>query len=90
MPWKEVSLMGQRRELMELATRPGANRRELARRWGIAPKTLYKWLERYAGAGEAGLADQSRRPDTSPLRTAPALERRVLEMRDAYPYWGAR
>jgi transposase-like protein len=46
MPWKEVSLMDQRRELMVLASQPGANRRELARRYGISAKTLYKWLHR--------------------------------------------
>ena len=90
MPWKEVSLMDQRRELVMLASQPGANRRELARRWGIAPKTLYKWLSRYAESGEDGLTDQCRRPAASPLRTAPELERQVLALRDEHPYWGAR
>lgn len=90
MPWKEVSLMDQRRELMLLASEPGANRRELARRWGISAKTLYKWLERYAQEGVEGLADQSRRPTSNPRRTEAQIEQQVLAVRDAHPYWGAR
>jgi len=90
MPWKEVSLMDQRQELMNLASQPGANRRELARRWGVSPKTLYKWLHRYERDGLAALADQSRRPASSPLRTSSELEQQVLALRDAHPYWGAR
>lgn len=90
MPWKEVLVMDQRRELMELASRPGANRRELAKRWGIAPKTLYKWLDRYKEQGEAGLADRSRRPDSSPKRLASDLEQQVLALQRENPYWGAR
>jgi transposase InsO family protein len=90
MPWKEVSLMDQRRELMVLASQPGANRRELARRYGISAKTLYKWLQRYDAQGYDGLADQSRRPESSPLRTGSEIEQRILALRDAHPYWGAR
>lgn len=90
MPWKDVSLMDQRREVMMLASHPEANRRELARRYGISAKTLYKWLLRYDAQGEDGLIDQSRCPVSQPLRTASAVEQQVLALRDAYPYWGAR
>ena len=90
MPWKEVSLMSQREELMVLANQPGANRRELARRWGVSAKTLYKWLKRYDHKGMDGLADQSKRPSCSPFKTDEKLERRILDLRDAHPYWGAR
>lgn len=90
MPWKELSLMDQRRELVALASQPGANRRELARRYGIAAKTLYKWLQRYEDQGVDGLADQSRRPDQHPRHTTGEVEQQVLALRDTYPYWGAR
>ena len=71
MPWREVSVMDQRREFVELAMQEGANRRELCRRFGIHPDTGYKWLGRFAAAGE--LADRSRRPHASPRRTDVAL-----------------
>lgn len=90
MPWKDVSLMNQRKELVLLALSEGVNRRELARRAGIAPKTLYKWLERYQELGEPGLQDVCRRPHHSPQRTRSELEQRVLELRDAHPAWGGR
>lgn len=90
MPWKGVSLMDQRREVMTLASQPGVNRRELARRYGISAKTLYKWLGRFEEQDLQPLADRSRRPALSPRRTAQALEEQVLALREAHPYWGAR
>jgi transposase-like protein len=41
MPWREVSVMEQRREFVRLAMQEGANRRELCRRFGIHPETGY-------------------------------------------------
>ncbi|MGZ5903138.1 MAG: IS481 family transposase [Reyranella sp.] len=89
MPWREVSVMDERREFVRLAMQPDANRRELCRRFGIHPDTGYKWLERWA-AGDANLVDRSRRPHTSPGRTDAAREEQVLAVRDAHPAWGAR
>jgi transposase InsO family protein len=88
MPWREVSIMDQRREFVRLATREGTNRRELCRRFGIHPDTGYKWLGRWAANEE--LADRSRRPHTSPKRTNAEIETRILAVRDAHPAWGAR
>jgi transposase InsO family protein len=89
MPWNEVSVMDQRREFVRLALVEGANRRELCRRFGISAGTGYKWLQR-SDAGEVGLADRSRRPLTSPKRSAANVEAAVLAIRDAHPAWGAR
>jgi transposase InsO family protein len=88
MPWREVSIMDERREFVRLAMLEGANRRELCRRFGIHPDTGYKWLGRWTA--DEGLADRSRRPHASPGRTEAALEERVLALRDAHPAWGAR
>jgi len=88
MPWREVSVMDQRREFVELAMQEGANRRELCRRFGIHPDTGYKWLGRWAADGE--LADRSRRPHASPRRTDETIEARIVAVRDAHPAWGAR
>ena len=89
MPWREVSKMEERREFVRLAMQEGANRRELCRRFGIHPQTGYKWLARW-GAEAGALADRSRRPHTSPMRTPAALEAQVLAVRDCHPAWGAR
>lgn len=88
MPWQEVSVMSSRKEFVTLARLEGANVRALCRRFGISPKTGYKLLARHAEAGDAGLEDRPRRPNTSPGRTPAAAL--LLEARDAHPAWGAR
>lgn len=89
MPWREVSVMDERREFVRLAMQEGTNRRELCRRFRISPQTGYKWLGRWT-SGEEGLADRSRRPLSSPARSEAESEARVLRARDAHPAWGAR
>jgi transposase InsO family protein len=90
MPWKESSAMSNRREFVLLALQPHSNVRELCRRFGVSPKTGYKWISRYQRQGETGLAEQSRRPHHSPARSATSLEQEVLALHRAYPPWGAR
>lgn len=89
MPWREVSVMGERREFVRLAMQEGANRRELCQRFEIHPDTGYKWLARWA-AGDRELGDASRRPHSSPQRSEAAMEAHVLRVRDGHPAWGAR
>ncbi len=90
MPWKEVSIMSQRREFVALAQQESANRRALCRAFGISPTTGYRWLRRYQAHGPAGLQERSRKPPRSPPRTASAIEQRVLQLRAAHPAWGGR
>lgn len=90
MPWNEVSAMSLRLEFVTLASAEGANVRELCRRFRVSPKTGYKWLARHADGGPAALADRPRQPLASPARTAPAVERAVLELRERHPTWGGR
>ena len=88
MPWREVSVMDQRREFVRLAMQEGANRRELCRRFDVHPGTGYKWLARWQA--DQDIDDRSRRPHSSPGQTDCELEARILAVRDAHPAWGAR
>lgn len=90
MPWKQVTLMSQRKEFVKLAMTEGANRARLCKRFGISRKTGYKWLARYWREGDPGLADRSRRPRSSPGMTPSALVEAVLRLREAHPAWGGR
>ncbi len=90
MPWKVRQVMSLRKDFIQLAAQPDSNIRELCRRFGISPKTGYKWLGRFAEQGEAGLLDRSRRPRKSPARTSPEQEALVVEMRDRHRAWGGR
>ena len=47
----------------------------------VSPRTVYKWLQRFADGGWAALADRSSRPHRSPTATKPALVERVLRLR---------
>jgi len=90
MPWQECTTMSIRREFVRLAEQPQSNVRELCRRYGISPKTAYKWLQRHREHGEAGLQERSRRPLHSPGRSDPQLEQAVVQLHQRFPYWGAR
>jgi transposase InsO family protein len=90
MPFREKTRMSECVEFVTLARQDGANIRELCRRFEISAKTGYKWLARWDQDGDAGLAERSRRPQTSPTRTATALEERVVVLRHAHPTWGGR
>jgi transposase InsO family protein len=90
MVWKVSDIMSQRREFVTLALHRDANKSELCRRFGITPKTGYKWIGRYREQGEAGLADRSRRPQNSPRRTSARMEEKVVSLRRARQAWGGR
>src|SRR5258708_32268735 len=89
MPWREVTGGALRKEFVLLAMQAGSNRRELGRRFGIGPKTGYKWLLRYTQAGASGLEDRSKRPRRSPARTATEVEQAVVRLRhESRNSWG--
>jgi transposase-like protein len=83
--------MDTKREFVELALQEGANRRELCGRFGIRPKTGYALLKRHALQGlTQACTPRSTRPLNSPTRSADALERAVIELRQEHPSWGGR
>lgn len=88
MPWKE-SVMQQRFDVIsELLA--GAHVTALARKYGVSRKTIYKWRDRHAAEGLAGLANRSRRPQRCPNQTAQATAEQVVALRKQYPHWGSR
>lgn len=84
--------MSLRQEFVELARQEGANVRALCRDFGISPKTAYKWINRFqvSDGDVASLADRSRRPLNSPLRSGDAAQQAVVALRQAHPAWGGR
>lgn len=90
MTWQVQSVESCRAEFVWLAQSGTLSFRELCRRYGISPKTGYKWLERAAQGGDDWMVDRSRRPHTCPGQTAPELEARVVALRQQHPSWGGR
>jgi transposase InsO family protein len=90
MPWEERSQMSERLEFVQMARKGSVPMQVMCDEFGISRKTGYKWLARYAEAGEAGLADRSRRPHHSRRKTSEEIEGLVLTIRGEEPSWGAR
>jgi transposase len=61
-----------------------------ARLFATTVPTVRKWLRRYQQQGPAGLVPQSRAPHRQPRKTAPEIERQVVELRQQLPTFGAR
>lgn len=91
MPWTETCAMEQRTRFImeyELSELP---MRALCRKYGISPKTGYKWLHRVRKYGlEAGLRDRSRAPHRRPNQVRLELEEAIVAVRLAHPTWGPR
>jgi len=81
--------MNQRTEFALRAVQCG-NFRELCREFGISPKTGYKWKERFIAEGLGGLEDESRRPRSSPAALSEEVVCRLVKLKTAHRFWGAR
>jgi len=90
MPWQECSQMTKRQEFVALVNCGEISMTELCKRFGISRKTGYKWRNRFAIDGEAGLANRSPRPRHSPTQTACEVETPVVELRKKNPAWSGR
>ena len=89
MPWKSGTIMDNRLEFVRLAQQGGVSVAELCRRFGVSRETGFQYLRRYRENGVEGLKDRSRRPHSSPRRTAAEMETRIVALREAHP-WGGR
>lgn len=86
----ETDKITQRRDFVFLASKPGANKRELIRRFGISAPSAYKWLERYRKEGLEGLEERSRRPIGQPRKSRPDMGKKIVDLRLEHGCWGAR
>ena len=90
MRWNEVDVDEERIRFAVLAERGEQTMAALCREFKISRETGYATLRRFRAGGVAGLEKRSRRPHTSPERTAEAIEQRVAAQRRLRPDWGAR
>lgn len=90
MPWKVSDVMEERFRLIERWKESGESIAELARRFEVSRKTVYKWLARYELAGLDGIRDRSRRPLVQAGQTAVELEQWIVDLRQTHPTWGPK
>jgi putative transposase len=80
--------MEQRVELIRLHD-DGESIVSLADSYGVSRKTIYKWIDRHAAEGTAGLEDRSRAPHRSPQQLSEETIARIIEARQRWG-WGPR
>jgi len=86
MPWEESCVMDQRVRFNHL-TRDWSMT-ELCERYAVSRKTGYKWLDRYAEFGAAGLMERSRAPLVHGGTTAPEIVAAIVKLRKKRQSWG--
>ena len=88
MPWKESKTMDLRVQLIHDHEK-GESISALSEIYGVARKTIYKWLERHDAAGVAGLADRSRAPQHCPHKLSADVIAEIIAARQRWN-WGPR
>jgi len=84
------SVLDTRREFIRPALSGEVSFAALCQRFGISRQTGFTLPRCHREAGDAGLADQSRRPQTSPRQVTPDIAAQILALRAAHPAWGGR
>jgi transposase InsO family protein len=88
LPWKDLSLVQQRKAFVDEYLKQLDSVSELCRRFSVSRKTAYKWIDRFLAGCE--LTDRSRRPHSSPSATAATLEEAIVAARKDRPRWGPK
>jgi len=89
MAWRETTVERHRWTFVKAWLKGGVSKAALCLQFGISRKTGYKWLERHAAEGKAGLADRSRAPHRQGGATKTAVVRVIVALRRRWG-WGAR
>ena len=90
MPWKTISIIGERLRFVKEALKAQKPFVQLCRFFGISRPAGYKWIERFIQGGRRALHDQSRRPIRSPARMGRIWIERLRWLRRRQSSWGAR
>ena len=69
------------RLLMVHRHQAGWPKAHIAAAMGVSRKCVHTWISRFEAEGEAGLADRSSRPHTTPTRTARSVENQIVAWR---------
>jgi putative transposase len=90
MPWSETLPMEERQKFVRAALEKRLSMTALCELFGVAPKTGYKWLNRFGERGAEGLTDRSRRPQSNSRSMGAKQAEQIIALRRKHPTWGAR
>src|SRR5437899_12443148 len=89
MPWKNTEPMEERIEFALKAMRT-LNFRALCQEYGVSAKTGYNGKQRFLQEGIVGMAEESRRPKTSPEQLPEEEVCEIVRLKMAHLSWGPR
>ena len=87
MAWRETTKMEQKIAFINEWKSGRFTIAELARHFGISRPTAYKWIKRCEEKGLDGLEELGRKPLSHPNKTAPHVEKRIVDYRIKHPRW---
>lgn len=79
MPWKTVSAMDQKIQLIADWQKKQLSITDLSKKYRISRPIVYKWISRYLYQGVDGLKEQSRAPKYSPNQTADNIVKLIIK-----------
>lgn len=85
---EDISKMEQRYDAVTMVMRDGFSITDIAAKFNVSRRTVYRWFAKYEEGGLEALAGESHRPRHVPHQMDGAVEMRVLEMRQRHPLWG--
>jgi len=89
-PTRSETELADRQRMVALADQ-GWTYAAIAAAIGCSVWTVGRWVRAARRSGPAALAYKSRRPTTPhPLTTPPAIQERIVALREAHPGWGPR
>jgi transposase InsO family protein len=90
MPWKELSALEQRLEMITDWLRGDYTVVELSHIYGVSRKTIHKWLNRYENEQLDGLKERNRAPLNHPNATAYEIIDMIVKAKLIHQKWGPK
>jgi transposase InsO family protein len=90
MAWENFKVEEQRLQVIEAYINKEASMTAICQRYGISPKTAYKWYNRYLDLGKEGLFDLSKAPHKPHSLFTEEQIQRALELKRRRLTWGPK
>ena len=81
--------METRMRVVVLYDEGGYSAKQIQKTFGVAPRTLRRWVAGYRKSGLKGVSLQKTGPKKSVNKTPFLVERRIFHLKKKYPNWGA-
>lgn len=90
MPWKELSAMDRKVQMIGDWISKEYSVTELSQIYCVSRKTIYKWIERYQEIGASGLNNLSRAPDRHPNAIPSDMIQKLVATKLTHQKWGPK